>query len=211
MSESDSQPELDIYDLEMDLLYKYNNFMYLKIFVDSSDNELTKKYEDNIYLHNLKLQQNVNHIDAGFDLLCPNEQILYATSAQKVDYKVICAAKIIGHNNFSYNTGFYMYPRSSISKSNLRLANNVGIIDAGYRGHLMGMFDVLYDKSTTINKFDRHLQICAPCLIPIIVEMVNSREELGEETSRGDGGFGSTGDGDFGSWFNRSFNSIIFP
>ena len=44
-----------------------------------------------------------------------------------------------------------------------------------------------------VNKFDRHLQICSPNLIPIIVKMVNSREELGEKTARGDGGFGSTG------------------
>ena len=72
-------------------------------------------------------------------------------------------------------------------------ANNVGIIDAGYRGHLMGMFDVIYENETIINKFDRHLQICAPGLIPIIVEMVNSKEDLGEKTARGDGGFGSTG------------------
>ena len=86
-----------------------------------------------------------------------------------------------------------MYPRSSISKSNLRLANNVGIIDAGYRGHLIGMFDLKYSDSITINKFDRYLQICAPNLIPIVVEIVNSREELGEDTDRGNGGFGSTG------------------
>ena len=86
-----------------------------------------------------------------------------------------------------------MYPRSSISKSNIRLANNVGIIDAGYRGHLMGMFDVIYVDETNINKLDRHIQICAPGLVPIIVEIVNSKEDLGEKTARGDGGFGSTG------------------
>ena len=195
MSESDSEnePELYLYHLEKDLLHKYNNYMHLKIFVDSSDNELKKKYESNIYLHNLKLQQNINHIDAGFDLLCPNEQRLYITRAQKVDYQVICAAEIVRHNGNAYNTGFYMYPRSSISKSTIRLANNVGIIDAGYRGHLMGMFDVLYDEATTIHKFDRHLQICAPNLMPIIVQLVHSREELGEKTARNEGGFGSTG------------------
>jgi dUTPase len=74
------------------------------------------------------------------------------------------------------------------------LANNVGIIDAGYRGHLIGMFDLIYPKdNNVINKFERHLQICAPGLIPIVVELVNSIEDLGEETARGSGGFGSTG------------------
>ena len=86
-----------------------------------------------------------------------------------------------------------MYPRSSISKSKLRLANNVGIIDAGYRGHLMGMFDCIYEDKLLVNKFDRHLQICAPGLIPIMVTMVATKEELGVKTSRGEGGFGSTG------------------
>ena len=84
-----------------------------------------------------------------------------------------------------------MYPRSSISKTQLRLANSTGIIDAGYRGNLMAMFDV--EESHTGTKFDRYIQICAPSLVPIIVEIVDSLEDLGEETERGTGGFGSTG------------------
>ena len=43
------------------------------------------------------------------------------------------------------------------------------------------------------SKFERYLQICAPGLVPIIVEIVYSKEELGEQTARGSGGFGSTG------------------
>jgi len=100
----------------------------------------------------------------------------------------------------SYNTGYYMYPRSSISKIPLRLANNVGIIDAGYRGHLIGMFDVLlsYNNKNISgdyfgNKYDRYLQICSPGLEPIIVEIVERKEDLGNLTIRGDGGFGSSG------------------
>lgn len=191
MSASDSVSEFYLYDL--DLLHKYNNFMNLKIFVDSNDNELKQKYEEYINQHHLKLYKNINHIDAGFDLLCPEIKRFTSTNVNKLDYQVICAAEIVGYNDVCYNTGFYMYPRSSISKSNLRLANNVGIIDAGYRGHLMGMFDLIYKNELTINKFDRHLQICAPNLMPIIVQLVHSMEELGEKTARGDGGFGSTG------------------
>jgi dUTPase len=40
---------------------------------------------------------------------------------------------------------------------------------------------------------DRLLQICAPGLIPIYVEIVDGVYELGSETERGSGGFGSTG------------------
>jgi len=194
MSDPESEPEIYLYGLEKDLLLFYNKFMRLKIFVDSTDDELKTKYKENIYQHHLKLDKNIDHIDAGFDLFSPESKTLHSTGVNKIDYQIICAAQIIECNMCNhYNSGFYMYPRSSISKSNLRLANNVGIIDAGYRGHLIGMFDVIYVDETNINKFDRHLQICAPGLVPIIVEMVNSMEELGEKTTRGDGGFGSTG------------------
>jgi dUTPase len=183
--------------------------MYLKLYVDSDDKELLDKYTEIINDHNLKIMNNMGHIDAGFDLISPETKVLTNSVVNKVDYQVICSAKIIYKVDYhvmnydkicdkcfysqEHNTGFYMYPRSSISKSNLRLANNVGIIDAGYRGHLMGMFDVVYCNEETIHKFNRHLQICAPGLIPIIVELVKTREELGKNTSRGDGGFGSTG------------------
>jgi hypothetical protein len=38
---------------------------------------------------------------------------------------------------------FYLYPRSSISKTPLMLANHTGIIDSGYRGNLIGAFRAL--------------------------------------------------------------------
>jgi dUTP pyrophosphatase len=181
-------------NLHLSLLEMYGSYMRLKIFVDSDDDDLKKKYIESIDAHNKKISSDINHIDAGFDLFSPEIKNLSKICINKLDYNVICAAKIYreGHN---HNTGFYMYPRSSISKSNVRLANNVGIIDAGYRGHLIGMFDAAYPNysNNIIDKFDRHLQICAPGLIPIVVELANSKEELGQETVRGTGGFGSTG------------------
>jgi dUTP pyrophosphatase len=184
--------------LTIHLLDIYDKYMHLKLFVDSDDKDLLNKYIESINEHNFKMTNNLHHIDAGFDLFCPSQIRFTSSGVNKLDYQIVCSAKIINSaesvdNNNEFNTGFYMYPRSSISKSNLRLANNVGIIDAGYRGHLMGMFDVIYKNEIDVNKFDRHLQICAPGLIPIVVQLVNSREELGEETARGDGGFGSTG------------------
>jgi dUTP pyrophosphatase len=181
-----------------DLLTIHGKYMNLKIFVDSSDNELMNKYIGAINDHHLKMVNNKYHIDAGFDLYSPSDQIMVKENVNKLNYKIVCSAEMVELNYLSasnrrYNTGFYMYPRSSISKTGLRLANNVGIIDAGYRGHLMAMFDVIYNDNYNVNKFDRHIQICAPGLIPIIIELVNSREDLGELTMRGDGGFGSTG------------------
>jgi dUTPase len=67
----------------------------------------------------------------------------------------------------------------------------------------MGMFDIVnideakmskyMTEDYIINKYDRLVQICAPGLVPIIVEVVDKVEELGEKTERGSGGFGSTG------------------
>jgi dUTP pyrophosphatase len=39
--------------------------------------------------------------------------------------------------NIGKNVSYYLYPRSSISKTQFILQNNVGIIDAGYRGHII--------------------------------------------------------------------------
>ena len=91
-------------------------------------------------------------------------------------------------------TGFYMYPRSSISKSPLMLANHTGIIDSGYRGVLMGAFRTLEIQQTTqytVEKHTRLLQVCAPTLSPFSVELVDETQL--STTSRGEGGFGSTG------------------
>jgi dUTP pyrophosphatase len=182
------------------LLNVYGKCMYLKIFVDSDDKELKEKYIEAINERRYKMIDNSGeYIDAGFDLFAPDMKRFTSLNVNKLDYKIKCSATIREKNNIEYNTdieyntGFYMYPRSSISKSNIRLANNVGIIDAGYRGNLIGMFDLIYTNEMDIDKFDRYLQICAPGIIPIMVELVNSIEELGNETARGSGGFGSTG------------------
>lgn len=204
-----------------DLVNIYERVMLLNIYVDG-DTELQNKYYEAAHNHNNKLMNNPHMIDAGFDLFAPgnegNELDQFGDDLRffgpnwqnrnpvnKLDYKIRCSAKMVTDKNKIFNTGFYMYPRSSISKTQLRLANSTGIIDAGYRGHLMGMFDVV-NIDTNINihsinhvadflgkKFDRYVQLCAPGLVPILVKIVSSMEELGEETERGNGGFGSTG------------------
>jgi dUTP pyrophosphatase len=85
-----------------------------------------------------------------------------------------------------------MYPRSSTgSKSPLRLANSVGIIDAGYRGDYIAVFDNWRGTDYQVEKFQRLVQICPPNLTyPMFVEVV---DDLGAATLRGTGGFGSTG------------------
>ena len=84
---------------------------------------------------------------------------------------------------------YFLMPRSSISKTPLRLANSIGLIDGGYRGELMAMCDNIKSETYTAEKGQRLFQIVACDCSPITYELVN---EL-SETTRGSGGFGSTG------------------
>jgi dUTP pyrophosphatase len=177
----------------------YVKYMVLKLFVDDGleNSELKQKYIEASQKHNDMVISNP-FVDAGFDLFTPsssNDICFRANEVNKVDFKVKCSAKIFTESDKIYNTGFYMYPRSSLSKTKLRLANSVGIIDAGYRGNLMSMFDVVNNGGEDYwgNKYDRYIQICAPSLMPIVIEVVSSVAELGNDTSRGAGAFGSTG------------------
>lgn len=171
------------------LLNQYNTIMYLKIFINDSDDDLRKKYCEQINKRNTPVQ--IEHIDAGFDIYLPKKYNLVVNSCNKIDMGITCSAKLVT-KNYNFNTGYYMYPRSSLSKTSLRLANSVGIIDSGYRGKLIGMFDCLNDE-VPVEKFDRLVQLSAPGLVPIYVELVETLEELGGHTLRGSGGFGSTG------------------
>ena len=177
------------------LLTMYDKVMVLKLYIDSTDPDLYKKYSDAVMHHNANLFNKPDQINAGFDLFSPNEDEVLddevLVSTYKLDLQVCCSAKMVTPTK-EYNTGYYMYPRSSLSKTGLRLENSVGIIDSGYRGHLIGMFDQIYTPHIGL-KYDRYLQICAPELVPIVVELVNSMNELGQPTDRGAGGFGSTG------------------
>jgi len=201
------QNQIQTNQLLTQLLKKYDKIMYLKIFVTGSNN-LKNMYYAAVDRHNKNLINNT-FIDAGFDLFLPEneypneidkwgetvrffEKGLEANHVNKVDFKLKCSAQMYCDTGKIFNTGYYMYPRSSLSKTKLRLANSVGIIDSGYRGNLIGMFDVInVDYYAKVN--DRLLQICAPGLLPIYVEIVNFENELGNETERGSGGFGSTG------------------
>lgn len=173
----------------------FDEFMELKIFVDSSDELLLQTYIDSATNHNIKILANPEQYDAGFDLYLPNGICRLTSDIKqiKVDYNVKCCAHIVKCDK-RRATAFYTYARSSISNTSLRLANNQGIIDAGYRGNLMAKLDVMNPEyNCTYTKLSRLMQICAPGLMPIYVRIVNRLEDLGEQTLRGTGGFGSTG------------------
>jgi dUTP pyrophosphatase len=85
---------------------------------------------------------------------------------------------------------YYLYPRSSISRKGLMMANSVGIIDRTYRGELLAAVRNMTSQPVKITRGERLFQIVAP-------NMGHIQETVGwdslDETARGEGGFGSTG------------------
>ncbi len=172
----------------------------LKLRVVSDDPALRNLYKAAVSKMETKEYLENPHKDSGFDVYTPKgKERINPGETRLVNLEIQCAAyRRDGWNETFVPSAFYMYPRSSIYKTPLRLANNTGIIDSGYRGNLMGAFDNISrvgpsfpasEWSQAENAYGRMLQICMPDLSPFKVEIV----ETLDDTSRGSGGLGSTG------------------
>ena len=119
--------------------------------------------------------------DAGLDLYVLQDDTFKAGETKKIKLGISCENQD--------GKGYFLFPRSSISKTPLRMANSIGLIDAGYRGEIMAVCDNIKDYDFSIKKGDRLFQIVSSDLSDIEFTIVN---EL-SDTTRGTGGFGSTG------------------
>jgi len=164
----------------------------LKLFLATKDVQLVQKYKNAIAKHNLTKK----YPNAGFDLYLPHK-VKSNPKTQFINLEIITA--MYKQYTFGYNDiyctkldpiSYYLYPRSSLSKTVFRLANSVGVIDSGYRGELTIALDSREEGES--QQYDRLLQITHPSLKAFKVELVDSKEKLGE-TERGKGGFGSSG------------------
>lgn len=130
--------------------------------------------------------------DAGYDLYYCGESVViqpYNTLWESSDMVVKPTMLGLGIAcQPKQDNGYYLYPRSSISKTPLQLANNVGIIDFGYRGEIMAAVKNYSPYPYTVNTGDRLFQLCMHDLKPFKVYFVDNINN----TIRGDGGFGST-------------------
>lgn len=129
--------------------------------------------------------------DAGFDLFCPEDMHVEPGETVWINFGIKCEMKTISYpakNNPVYRS-YDLRPRSSISKTNLRLANSIGTIDSGYRGYIIAALDNIKSTPWDIKRGDRLVQLCLPDLLPFTYNYVDSLSN----TERGEGGFGSTG------------------
>ena len=152
--------------------------------------------------------------DSGLDLYTLEDIKINIGETVYIDLGIQCEMK----SSIGNNTGYYLYPRSSISKTPLIMANSVGIIDSGYRGNIkaavkyipdQGFFEKIKDNQQPIHfpeyiikKNTRLFQICTSTLEPFTTQIVN---EL-SSSNRGEGGFGSTGAGI--KYVNKNLNII---
>jgi dUTP pyrophosphatase len=173
----------------------------LRIFVNPEYPELVEIYKKAVENHKENMKKGFP--DSGFDLYVPQDEVFGYDSLMKtkmIDFQIKtemkCQSVYSGGNGFfDRSKAFYLYPRSSLSKTPLMLSNHVGIVDSGYRGNLMGAFRCLYkeekEDSYLVSKHTRLVQVCMASLDPFEVELVEKVEDL-STTERGEGGFGST-------------------
>jgi dUTP pyrophosphatase len=186
--------------------YKTNSYAVLNLYISPDEtNEFRELYKKHVEKHNANMI-NDKYPNSGFDLLVPTRnEFLNLFETQFLNMSVKGEMFYYEKGNAGVSSAFYMYPRSSISKTPLMMANHTGVIDMGYRGYLIGAFRYLYNSSLcfsydsgsklkykyVVEKHTRLVQICHPSLCPIFVKIIENPEEL-SSTERDTGGFGST-------------------
>lgn len=111
------------------------------------------------------------------------------------------------YRNYVYHTGLaieipqgyvgLIFPRSSISKTDMTLRNSIGVIDSGYRGEIILKFDAFLNEDGLkewykITKYKEGDRIGQLIIMPYPHITLVETDDL-SVTNRGNGGFGSTG------------------
>ena len=155
-----------------------------------------KKYTLRIVPNNneiAELYRNHSHYnegDSGIDLFSQNELFVKSGETKKLSFGISCEL-ICQDGDRTYNVSYFMLPRSSIHKTNLRLANSIGLIDAFYRGPISAALDNIKDTDYTVERNTRLFQLVTPDLTPFYkVEVVDNFLDPNKNRK---GGFGSTG------------------
>ena len=86
-----------------------------------------------------------------------------------------------------------IFPRSSVAKNHMHLANSVGVIDSGYRGEIILKFrGTLFDYEEEFRHYEIGDRVGQIMLVPVWKISFVEVDEL-SDSERGEGGFGSTG------------------
>lgn len=146
----------------------------IQVYLDNKDAPV-----ENVWLCHPTYSKALKHDDCGLDIPMPSSIIV---PPSRKAFSVGLGIKT------EPNHAYMLVPRSSISKTPLRLANSIGIIDKSYRGELIVKVDNISKDSFVMEMGKCYFQIvsfdgCLPSW-----EIIDSVDE----TLRGEGGFGST-------------------
>ena len=83
-----------------------------------------------------------------------------------------------------------IFPRSSVVRTDLRLANAVGVIDQDFVGEISAVFDIK-DTSDVVPTYHPGDRVAQLVIMPVATVELEEVYEL-EDTERGTGGYGST-------------------
>ena len=144
----------------------------MKLLIKALNNESNEMYSSHGHFHDG---------DAGLDLYVLEDIEFNPGETKLIKLGISCEPED--------GKAYYLFPRSSISKTPLRMANSIGLIDAGYRGEIMAVCDNISNKEYNLMIGHRLFQIVSSDSSPIIYQL---KEDL-SSTSRGTGSFGSTG------------------
>jgi dUTP pyrophosphatase len=146
------------------------------------------------------MKNNINNLKVKFKKVHP--QAVIPTYAKCGDAAMdLHAAEVMKDKwgNYVYLTGValeippgfvgLLFPRSSVSKTCLSLANSVGVVDSGYRGEIMFKYRNTGEPNDLYRSGDRIGQLM---ILPYPTVELIEVDEL-STTERGKGGFGSTG------------------
>lgn len=152
------------------------------------DTQLRQAMREHIYL-------NRRPTDSGVDLICPYHifnGLLQNYLGLEIRTGVVAAALTSDGRPAPY----LLLARSSTSLTPLRMSNQIGLADAGYRGELIARVDYFGKQyEYEIPSGRRLFQIVQHNWLPFdTVTVVDRPEDLpAAPDNRGDGGFGSTG------------------
>lgn len=147
----------------------------------------------NSVIHHLEVEFKLSHPDAKLPTYAHPEDAGMDLTATSIDYDTTTGSYLIGtgvHVNLPIGFVGYLFPRSSIYKTDFRLCNSVGVVDRGYDGEIMlrmksdGLCTSLYKIG------DKVAQLIIMPLPKIYAKQVQA---FSTSSERGSKGFGSSG------------------
>ncbi len=159
----------------------------MSLYVYVIDEKLREKFRDHL--------KDRRWTDSGVDLLCPEMDLNFTERSygQEMKLGVKCAAL----TGLGDPAPYLLLARSSTSLIPLRMSNQIGLADMGYRGELIARVDCVNRHVDTfhVEEGRRLFQIVQHNWLPWKhVHIVDNLEDLPTAPdNRGEGGFGSTG------------------